>query len=146
MLQSKGKKEMKASHTDTLIGEGSIVEGQIKSQASLRIEGKVIGDIICQGDVTIGEKGMAESNIIARNIINAGHIQGAVQTKGNLHITHTGKLIGNLTAGSLVIAQGGIFQGNSRMELKSIQNIKSGSSQEESGSDQRNMQQASANR
>ncbi|MNO70912.1 Polymer-forming cytoskeletal [compost metagenome] len=102
--------------TDTLIGEGSVFEGSIKSAAGIRIEGQVIGNIECEGDVTIGEKGSARSNITARNIIIAGTVTGDVHAKSKLSITSKGKLYGNLTAVSLSIEEGSIFEGTSRME------------------------------
>ncbi|MNP23211.1 Polymer-forming cytoskeletal [compost metagenome] len=101
--------------TDTLIGEGSIFEGSIKSAAGIRIEGQVIGNIETEGDVTIGEKGSAHSNIVARNIIIAGEVNGDVHAKSKLSITSKGRLHGNLTATSLLVEEGSIFEGTSRM-------------------------------
>lgn len=106
------------SETDTLIGEGSTFEGKIKSQASLRVEGQMIGDIECGGDVAIGEKGKAKSNISARNVVIAGTVHGNVMTRGTLTLTATGQLYGNTSAQSLVIAEGAVFQGMSKMEGK----------------------------
>ncbi|WHX48189.1 polymer-forming cytoskeletal protein [Paenibacillus woosongensis] len=101
--------------TDTLVGEGSSFEGNIKSDASIRIEGKVTGDIECKGDVTIGEKGQVQSNISARNVIIAGTVTGDIQTKSKLSITSTGKLFGNIEVASLSIEEGSVFEGSSRM-------------------------------
>lgn len=105
--------------TDTLIGEGTVFDGKIKSTAGIRIEGKVIGDVDCGGDVTVGEKGNVQSNVIARNVMIAGEIHGNVTAKGKLTISAKGKLFGNILAGSLSIEEGGVFQGNSRMETAS---------------------------
>jgi cytoskeletal protein CcmA (bactofilin family) len=112
------KKTMNPNITDTLIGEGSQFEGRIKSEASVRVEGTVTGDLECAGDVTVGEHGIVKSNIIARNIIIAGSVHGNILTKGVLKITSTGKLFGNTTTSSLMIDEGGIFQGTSKMETK----------------------------
>jgi len=101
--------------TDTLVGEGSSFEGNIKSDASIRIEGKVTGDIECKGDVTIGEKGQVKSNISARNVIIAGTVTGDIQTMSKLSITSTGKLFGNIEVASLSIEEGSVFEGSSRM-------------------------------
>jgi cytoskeletal protein CcmA (bactofilin family) len=113
----KGKKHgLDLNKTDTLIGEGSLFEGKIKSEASIRIEGQVTGDVDCVGDVIIGEHGVVKSNVIARNVILAGTVNGNVLCKGKLTIRSTGKLYGNTTALSLVIDEGGIFQGSSTMD------------------------------
>jgi cytoskeletal protein CcmA (bactofilin family) len=111
----KKKVKINPNTTDTLVGEGSVFEGRIKSEASLRIEGHIIGDIECLGDVTIGEHGVAKSNIIARHITIAGAVHGNVSTKGLLTITETGQLFGNTVSQTLIIAEGGMFQGQSKM-------------------------------
>lgn len=104
--------------TDTLIGEGSTFEGKIKSQASVRLEGEITGDIECEGDVIVGENGIAKSNVSARNIVLAGKVHGNVNAKGNLTIKASGRLYGNLTAVELAIEPGGVFHGESKMESK----------------------------
>ncbi|MBD2868883.1 bactofilin family protein [Paenibacillus arenilitoris] len=104
--------------TDTLVGEGTTFEGKIKSEASVRIEGHVIGDIECAGSVTIGERGSARSNVSARDLILAGKLTGDVSVEGTLTIHPTGELNGNLSAGSLLIEAGGIFNGTSTMAVK----------------------------
>lgn len=115
MFNSK-KKKIDPNSTDTLIGEGTHFEGKINSEAGIRIEGHLTGDIVCTGDVTIGEHGRADSHISARHVILAGQVTGNVTASGKLTIKATGKLLGNLTAKELSIESGGIFQGNSQME------------------------------
>jgi|GEM_PF-2417785 len=107
------------SATDTYIGEGTIIEGNISTTASLQIEGGVIGDIECAGDITIGEKGKVHSIISARNVLNAGTIVGSVCTRGKLMITRTGRVEGNVSTGTLHISEGGVFKGECSMELPS---------------------------
>ncbi|WP_373232489.1 polymer-forming cytoskeletal protein [Cohnella sp.] len=114
MFKSK-KVKFDPNMTDTLIGEGSLFEGKIKSEAGIRVEGQIIGDIECAGDVTIGENGIARSHIKARSIILAGQVIGNVAATGKLTIKASGKLQGNLSALELSIESGGIFQGASRM-------------------------------
>lgn len=114
MFKSK-KVKFDPNMTDTLIGEGSIFEGKIKSEAGIRVEGQIIGDIECAGDVTIGENGIARSHIKARSVILAGQVIGNVSVTGKLTIKASGKLQGNLSAMELSIETGGIFQGTSNM-------------------------------
>jgi cytoskeletal protein CcmA (bactofilin family) len=119
MFNNNNKKtKINPNTTDTLIGEGSSFEGKIKSEAGLRVEGQITGDIECAGDITIGENGIARSHIKARNIIIAGQVVGNVSAQGKLTIKATGKLQGNLSALELSIESGGLFQGSSRMDPK----------------------------
>lgn len=117
MFRSK-KPKINPDTTDTLIGEGTVFEGKIRSEAGIRVEGQIIGDIECSGDVTIGEGGSARSNITARNVVLAGVVHGNVTAQGQLTIRASGQLYGNLTAQQLNIEAGAVFQGTSKMSAK----------------------------
>ncbi len=108
------KKKIDPKSTDTVIGEGTILEGTTRSEASIRIEGTINGTIDCVGDVTIGEKGIVKSNVSANDITIAGVLTGEANAKGKLTITSKGKLIGNLYYATIVIEEGGIFLGESK--------------------------------
>ncbi len=110
------KSKIDPNMTDTLIGEGTSFEGKIKSEAGLRVEGQMDGDIDCAGDVTIGENGVARSHIKARNVVIAGKVVGNVAATAKLTIKATGRLNGNLSALELSIESGGIFHGTSKMD------------------------------
>ncbi|QHW31503.1 polymer-forming cytoskeletal protein [Paenibacillus rhizovicinus] len=103
--------------TDTFIGEGTIIEGAIRSAGSVRVEGQLRGDLFAEGDVVLGESAFAISNITARNVVLAGQVTGNVRISGKLTIASTGKLYGDMDAATLAIDEGGIFQGNSAMDM-----------------------------
>lgn len=111
----KKAKSIDPNSTDTLLGEGTQFEGNLNSEASIRIEGGIVGDIDCKGDVTIGDNGNAQSSITARNVIIAGKVKGNVNAVEKLTITPTGQLHGNAISKKLIIDDGGIFMGNSQM-------------------------------
>ncbi|MFD2670843.1 bactofilin family protein [Marinicrinis sediminis] len=115
MFKSKPASAVDPATTDTLIGEGSVFEGNITSKASIRVEGTMQGDIHCDGDVVIGENGNAHSNISARHVVIAGEVHGEIQASGMLTITSKGRLEGNVSAANLVIEQGARFTGTSSM-------------------------------
>ncbi|TVY02942.1 bactofilin family protein [Cohnella terricola] len=117
MFKGKKKAKIDPNTTDTLIGEGTTFEGKIKSEAGLRIEGQMIGDIDCAGDITIGENGIARSHVKARNVVIAGQVMGNVSASAKLTIKATGQLHGNLSAHELSIESGGVFQGSSNMDV-----------------------------
>ncbi|MBO7747961.1 polymer-forming cytoskeletal protein [Paenibacillus sp. MWE-103] len=103
--------------SDTFIGEGTIVEGAIRSAGSVRLEGQLRGDLFCEGDAALGETAFAISNITARSLHLAGQVTGNVRVSGKLTITATGKLVGDMDAATLEIEEGGVFQGKSAMDM-----------------------------
>lgn len=120
MLGSSKSKRIDAKTTDTLIGGSTICEGKIMSEASLRIEGQLHGDIECAGDITIGENAVVQSNIQARDVIIAGKVKGNIQTKGKLIVTSSGVLVGNIDVRSFIVQEGGVFQGSSAMQIAAV--------------------------
>lgn len=126
MIGSSKLKRIDTKTTDTLIGGSTICEGRIISEASLRIEGQMNGDIECAGDITIGENAVVQSNIHARDVIVAGKVKGNIHTKGKLIVTSSGVLIGNIDVRSFIIEEGGIFQGSSAMNAAAVHMEKSG--------------------
>jgi cytoskeletal protein CcmA (bactofilin family) len=118
MFKNKKAGLLNPNSTDTVIGEGSVFEGRIRSEAGVRIEGSITGDVESAGDVTIGEKGVVKSNVTARNIVIAGSVHGNVTAKEKLTIMSSGQLTGNASTASLIIEDGAVFTGSSRMDGK----------------------------
>lgn len=116
MFKKKNRKETpNPDQTDTLVGQETVMEGVLRSQSSIRIEGQFKGDIQCEGDCVIGEKGSAETSIHARNISIAGKVTGNMYADGTLTILSTGTLLGDCHATTLIIEEGGTFNGRSAM-------------------------------
>lgn len=118
----KSKKSIDPGSTDTLIGEHTVFEGEIHSEASIRIEGSVNGKVNTTGDVTVGQLGKVNSSIHARSVTLAGTVHGDITVQEKIVITSTGQLHGNLFAKSFVIEEGGIFQGSSKMVHETKEN------------------------
>lgn len=97
---------------DAVIGENTRFEGNIFCDGSVRIDGKVEGDINSSGgDVLIGTKAHVKGNIIANNLQLSGTIEGNIQVAGMLRISSTGRLYGDIQVRNFVSDEGAIFQG-----------------------------------
>jgi cytoskeletal protein CcmA (bactofilin family) len=109
------KRKIDPKMVDTTIGEGTNLEGSVKSEASINVEGQVSGNIEGEGTITIGQKGSVRSNISAPEVIIVGTVHGNVKTAKSLTIASTGQLHGDSDASSLTIDEGGLFLGTSKM-------------------------------
>ncbi|MUK88177.1 polymer-forming cytoskeletal protein [Ornithinibacillus sp. L9] len=110
----KGKKD--ETVIDTIIGTETVIEGKISLPTSLRIDGKIYGEVECSGDVFIGKDGYAEPSIKAKNIVISGEVNGDVVTSEKIHIQPSGKLSGSAISKGIIIEDGGVFNGNSTIE------------------------------
>lgn len=105
--ESKGKVE-------TILGEGTKIKGNIFTRGSMRIEGEVEGKIEAEGDIFVGEKGIVDTEITARNVVVAGKINGNVLAKEKLEIMSSGRISGDIQTDTLKIEAGANFTGSSR--------------------------------
>ena len=110
-----GKSGSDSAATDTYIGPGSAFEGRLASSGSIRIDGRVSGSVHSKGDVTVGEQGVVEADIQARNVIIAGTVTGNVQAAGKLTIKPKGRLTGDILTALLEINEGARYEGTSKM-------------------------------
>jgi cytoskeletal protein CcmA (bactofilin family) len=102
------------------IGAGTIVEGKIKSPGSIRIDGKIIGEINAGENLAVGNTGDVEGNVIGRNITIGGNLKGTVMAQEKLVFESKAIVKGDIRAGKLVIDEGAVFDGKCTMsEAKS---------------------------
>ncbi|MHB2153261.1 bactofilin family protein [Calditrichota bacterium GD2] len=110
----KGSSESSSSELN-FIGKGTVINGEIATESSLRIDGTVKGKIICKNTLTVGETGRVEGEIQANNAIIGGKIEGKVNVSQKLVLESKSSLIGELKASKLIIDEGAVFQGTSDM-------------------------------
>lgn len=111
-MQDKGHDKV-----ETIIGVGTVFVGTLQVKGALRIDGKAEGKIESTGDVVVGEGGVAEATVQARNVKVAGTVKGSIKTTGILEITSTGKLFGDVEVAKIHIGDGAVFQGNCDMKV-----------------------------
>jgi cytoskeletal protein CcmA (bactofilin family) len=100
---------------DTVIGSGTMIEGIISSRENVCVEGVFKGKIMSDACIIIGETGKVEADITADTVLMSGEVHGNIVAKTKLEITSRGKLRGNIKTGSLIIAEGVLFEGNCQM-------------------------------
>lgn len=109
------KKQRSFQNIESLISPGVEIKGNITSQGSIRIDGYVEGNLNIKGDLILGEKGKIKGEVKAENIIIAGKIEGRASAGTRLEIAATGAISGDINATTLIIDEGGLLDGNSRM-------------------------------
>lgn len=116
MLKGKENNTMdKMGDLNTLIGKGSIFDGNLNIQHSLRIDGKLIGNIKSSDSIIIGKEGEVEGEVEVKNAVIGGKIKGKVIASGKITLESTSTFNGQLIAGKLVIDEGAVFDGTSQM-------------------------------
>ena len=112
--------EINQQEISTIIGEGFTFTGELQGSSAIRIEGKIIGNVIVDGGVILGEKGNVEGDIITKSAIIFGTVNGNVKTT-QLEIKKTGFVNGEITTDTLEIELGAQYNGKLNMKRQQPQ-------------------------
>ena len=95
---------------DTLIGKTSEIYGRMVVGESLRIDGKVVGNIESEENskvtVAVGEDGEVIGDIFAYRVMIAGKVEGNIYATERVEFHQTAHVRGDVTYGSIVIEHG----------------------------------------
>ncbi len=100
-----------SSHDVTVIGRGARVRGRITGSATLDIQGLVDGEILVDGDLTVGETGMVASDLSGRRVVVRGAVKGNVTGEESVHLEDGAKVVGDVRAPRIAIAPGALVRG-----------------------------------
>lgn len=100
------------SNYDIIIGSSSLIKGDIESEGSIRIDGKIYGNIKSLGNVIISENAYVKGDIFSLNAEIYGKCEGNVQVKGKINIHQNSTLVGDIIAKSFNTKEGSLFKGN----------------------------------
>jgi cytoskeletal protein CcmA (bactofilin family) len=117
MLGKKSVEEYRATgdSLNTLIGKGSVFEGSLKVQSTLRVDGKVRGNITTSDSLVVGKEGDIDGEMKVRNAIVGGKLKGKLIASGKVVLEANSVFNGELKANKLVIEEGAVFEGNCSM-------------------------------
>jgi cytoskeletal protein CcmA (bactofilin family) len=94
------------------IKAGTHIEGEIKSNGDMRIDGTLKGIIHTQGKLVIGATGQIDGEISCQNAEIHGTINGKITVTELLSLKATSKLSGDIVIGKLAIEPGAQFSGS----------------------------------
>jgi len=110
-----GKANEQDTATINLIGNGTVIKGDIMSSGDIRIDGTVIGSIKANGKIVVGSTGNIEGEIDCINGDFSGTIKAKVSVKELLSLKASSKLTGDIKTSKLAIEPGAIFTGTCNM-------------------------------
>ncbi|MBK6484421.1 MAG: polymer-forming cytoskeletal protein [Chitinophagaceae bacterium] len=103
-----------------IIGAGTQIEGEIKSDNDIRVDGKMKGTIHSKSKVVIGSTGIVDGDMVCENADISGKVFGKVEVSDMLFLKSTGYLEGDIITGKLVVEAGARFTGSCKMGVKEM--------------------------
>jgi len=99
----------------TIIGEDSEFRGEVNVKETVRIDGFLEGDVRADW-VIVGETGRIVGNIDSRGTVVGGTVEGNIDADEIVELKHKSRVFGEIRTGKLAVAEGAVFEGQSRME------------------------------
>lgn len=101
----------------TVIGPGITIEGEVTSDDAVVVGGVVRGKLQIDGPLTVESNGLVEADIGAQSVSIGGSVTGNVTASDRVDLLAGGRLIGDVKAARLTIADGASFKGNVDMDV-----------------------------
>jgi cytoskeletal protein CcmA (bactofilin family) len=105
-----------AAEVTTLLGRGSEFEGKLSFEGTVRVDGKLSGEIFTDDVLIIGEGAEVNAEINVGAIVIEGTVHGNIHAKRSVEIRTPGRVRGNIATPSLYIEKGVVFDGQCQME------------------------------
>ena len=97
-----------ANGINTLI-HGTSLEGTLKADNDIRIDGKLNGILNCRGKVIIGPTGEIEGEVNCANAVIEGRFKGTLVVTEILSVRDSAKIEGDIQTDKLVVQSGAVF-------------------------------------
>jgi cytoskeletal protein CcmA (bactofilin family) len=104
--------QKKNDKLESFIGINSEFRGDITVSGTLRIDGKLTGNITA-GWIVVGEQAFVKGDLVASGIVVGGRVEGTLKADDIVELKPSAHLYGDICSKKLVIAEGGEFMGRS---------------------------------
>jgi cytoskeletal protein CcmA (bactofilin family) len=99
-----------------MIGKGTSIKGDIRSDGDFRVDGILQGSIQSNGKIVVGVSGSIEGDVTCQNADLSGQVKATIRVKELLSLKATSRVTGEVYTGKLAIEPGAKFSGTCNME------------------------------
>ncbi|QYJ69083.1 bactofilin family protein [Flavobacterium litorale] len=98
------------------IVEGTLIKGDITSQADFRLDGELEGNFISSGKIVIGTSGKVFGDIKCKNADIEGKFKGKMEVEELLTLKASASILGEVITGKLSVEPGAEFTATCSMK------------------------------
>ena len=100
----------------SVIGQGTAVRGNVRGEGSIEIYGRVDGNVLVTGDVTLGENASVNGDVSGARISVGGAVTGDLTGTEAVIIERAAQITGDITAPRVGIEEGARVRGALRTD------------------------------
>jgi cytoskeletal protein CcmA (bactofilin family) len=102
---------------NTVIGSGIVIDGEVTGEEPLTVLGTVKGKISTTQNLAVEPGATVEADIETQSLSVGGRVTGNVVARERVEVRANGKMVGDIKAPRIVIADGAAFKGNVDMDV-----------------------------
>ena len=116
MKRSKEKVATPVDTIDTLVGSGSILQGDLEFTGGLRVDGHIKGHVTAQdsnkGTLVLSESGVIEGDVNVPHVVVNGTVNGNIVSSGHVELQANAKITGDIHYKAVEMELGAILNGS----------------------------------
>ena len=106
------------------LSKGTSIEGTIKAESDIRIDGTLSGNLDCKGKLIVGPTGVLDGIIVCVNAVIEGTVKGNLTVKQQLHVKETANINGEIVTDKLIVQAGAVFNVKCQMGGQTLAGFK----------------------
>jgi cytoskeletal protein CcmA (bactofilin family) len=95
----------------TIIGETITVTGNVSGEEDLTVRGRIEGSIAIGKTLIVEQTGVVRAEVQAGNCVISGVVVGNIAASESVEITKEARMVGDISAPRVIIADGASFRG-----------------------------------
>jgi len=116
MKRNKEKVSKPVETIDTLVGSGSILQGDLEFTGGLRVDGHIKGHVSAQdsnnGTLVLSESGVVEGDINVPHVVINGTVNGNIASTGHIELQASAKITGDIHYKAVEMELGAVLNGS----------------------------------
>lgn len=104
----------------SIIGPGMSVEGDCRSDGTIRVEGRVHGTVSAEKAVVVGKDGVVDGHVLTQDAVISGRVTGTVTAESRLEVQATAHIEGEVRARRMQLEEGAQLNGRITMGEQAI--------------------------
>lgn len=114
-MLKKGSGTPEQAEITAFLGKGTEFKGVLNFEGTIRVDGKVEGEIVSKDTLIAGDGAFLQGEISVGTLISSGKIVGNINASQKVHIMAPSYIQGNIKTPKLIIEEGVIFDGKCEM-------------------------------
>ena len=114
-MLKKGSGSPEQSEITAFLGKGTEFKGVLSFEGTIRVDGKVEGEVISKDTLIAGDGAFLQGEITVGTLISSGKVVGNINAAQKVHVIAPANIEGNVKTPKLIIEDGVIFNGKCEM-------------------------------